>query len=138
GEIQPIAQDRRRPRRSRGLPRARGVEAVRFRRFLLPRLVGAAAYSAIFGSEYSLLDLCRLQRHYERELAEQKRLQDSLAVLRAGVDSLERDPALIERRARERYGLIGDGERLYLFAEPSDSAPERGGRVEQARNVGAR
>jgi cell division protein FtsB len=114
------------------------VDAVRFRRFVLPTLVGAAAYFAIFGGEYSLLDLWRLQRQHERELAELKRLQDSLAVLRARVDSLERDPALIERLARERYGLIREGERLYLFAEPSDSAPERGGRGEQARNVGAR
>src|SRR5690606_36636205 len=117
--------------------RPRGVDAVRFRRFVLPTLVGAAAYFAIFGGEYSLLDLWRLQRQHERELAELKRLQDSLAVLRARVDSLERDPALIERLGRERYGLIREGERLFLFAEPSDSAPERERRGEQASNVRA-
>lgn len=111
---------------------------MRLRRFLLPTLVGAAAYFAVFGGEYSLIDLWRLQRQHEREQAELKRLQDSLAVLRARVDSLESDPALLERLARERYGLIRDGERLYLFAEDTDSTAERRERAEPAKSAGAR
>ena len=111
---------------------------MRLRRLLLPTLVGAAAYFAVFGGEYSLLDLWRLQRQHEREQAELVRLRDSLAVLRARVDSLESDPAVLERLARERYGLIRDGERLYLFAEESDSTPQRRERAESARNAEAR
>ena len=111
---------------------------MRLRRFVLPTLVGAAAYFAVFGGEYSLIDLWRLQRQHEREQAELQRLQDSLAVLRARVDSLESDPALLERLARERYGLIRDGERLYLFAEDTDSAAERRERAEPAKGAGAR
>lgn len=107
---------------------------MKVRRFLLPTLVGAAAYFAVFGGEYSLIDLWRLQRQYEREQAELVRLRDSLAVLRARVDSLESDPAVLERLARERYGLIRDGERLYLFAEDSAGTAERRDRSEPARS----
>ncbi len=85
-----------------------------------------------------MLDLWRLQRQHEREQAELVRLRDSLAVLRARVDSLESDPAVLERLARERYGLIRDGERLYLFAEDSAGTTERRERAEPARNAGAR
>jgi cell division protein FtsB len=44
--------------------------------------------------------------------------------LRARRDSLLHDSATIERVARERYGLIRDGERLYRFADPQDSAAD--------------
>jgi cell division protein FtsB len=44
--------------------------------------------------------------------------------LRARRDSLLHDSATIERVARERYGLIRDGERLYRFADPQDSATD--------------
>ena len=111
---------------------------MRLRRFLLPTLVGAAAYFAVFGGEYSLIDLWRLQRQHEREQAELKRLQDSLAVLRARVDSLESDPALLERLARERYGLIRDGERLYLFAEDSAAVEKDAPRGGPQGKAGAR
>jgi cell division protein FtsB len=44
--------------------------------------------------------------------------------LRSRRDSLLHDTATIERIARERYGLIRDGERLYRFADsPADSTP---------------
>jgi cell division protein FtsB len=42
--------------------------------------------------------------------------------LRAWADSLEVDSATLERIARERYGLIRDGETLYRFADPDSLA----------------
>ena len=41
--------------------------------------------------------------------------------LRAREDSLQHDYATIERLARERYGLIRDGEKLYRFVEDSSA-----------------
>ena len=41
--------------------------------------------------------------------------------LRAREDSLMNDSATIERLARERYGLIRDGEKLYRFVEDDSS-----------------
>jgi cell division protein FtsB len=45
-----------------------------------------------------------------------------VARLQARADSLATDSAALERIAREYYGLIRDGERLYRFVEP-DSVP---------------
>ena len=114
----PRKQDDERP----GAKRKRRVT-----RIALAVLVGAALYYALFGGEYSVFEVRRLEK---RAIAEQARL-DSLRVevakLEARADSLENDSATIERIARERYGMIRPGERLYRFVEgdsvAADSAP---------------
>jgi cell division protein FtsB len=44
--------------------------------------------------------------------------------LEARADSLQSDSATIERIARERYGMIRPGERLYRFVQPDSAAPD--------------
>ncbi|CAN5794828.1 hypothetical protein BH23GEM9_BH23GEM9_27830 [soil metagenome] len=87
-------------------------------------LLTAAAYFAVFGGDYDLFDVGRIR--HERGL-EQQRVQETQAEverLRARRDSLLHDDATIERAARERFGMIRDGERLYRFAEPpQDTVP---------------
>ena len=68
---------------------------------------------ALFAGEYSSLDWLTLRHQLGDE-------RDSVAALRAGLDSLarlaralENDPATQERVAREQFGLIRDGEILY-------------------------
>lgn len=81
-------------------------------------LVGAA-YFALFGGEYSYFELRRVR---QERAAEQLRLEQARAeveALRARQDSLLHDSATIERIARERYGLIRPGEKLYRFVEDS-------------------
>ncbi len=88
---------------------------------ILPALLGLAAYFAVFGGEYSLLDVrrARTERAAQAErLAEFRRVNDSL---RAWGDSLEADSATIERLARERYGMIREGEVLYRIAQPDST-----------------
>jgi cell division protein FtsB len=46
-------------------------------------------------------------------------LDKQLEELRSRADSLQKDPGTIERVAREKYGLIRPGERLYRFYEDS-------------------
>ena len=95
---------------------------VQLKRFILPALIGLAAYFAVFGGEYSLLEVrgARADREdLERRLAEVERVNDSL---RAWGDALEADSATIERVARERYGMIREGEVLYRITPPPDSA----------------
>lgn len=86
-------------------------------RIVLAVVLGVALYYALFGGEYSVFELRSLSK---RVLQEQARL-DSLRVevdsLEARADSLENDSATIERIARERYGMIRPGERLYRFVE---------------------
>jgi len=83
-------------------------------------LLAGAAYFAVFGGEYDLFELRRVRAE---QLAEEQRAAAARAeveALRARRDSLATDSATIERVARERHGLIRDGERLYRFA---DSVP---------------
>jgi cell division protein FtsB len=86
-------------------------------------LVGALYY-AIQGGEFRTTDLFR-------QRAREQGLLDTIAQLRRDVDSLrafrralETDPAVQERVARERYGMVkGDHEIVYRFIEPARSKP---------------
>jgi cell division protein FtsB len=91
------------------------------KRLVLPGLLLVAGYYAVFGGEYSYFELRRTRKALAREhavLAERRRQIDSLA---AWADSLETDPATLERLARERFGMVREGETLYQFTEPVDS-----------------
>lgn len=68
---------------------------------------------AVFAGEYSTIDWLKLRSQLVLE-------RDSVEAVRTQVDSLgrvaralENDPAAQEREARERFGLIRDGEILY-------------------------
>ena len=99
----------------------------RLRRGAVVLLLAGAAYYFVWGGEYTLGDV--------HDLASER---DSLAArvesLRAVVDSLERRAAVletsdfaVERVARERYGFLRDGERLYRFLEVADDSSETAG-----------
>jgi cell division protein FtsB len=96
---------------------------MRLRLLLGALLLAGAAYFALFGGDYSLLELRRIKRELEQERARLEVAEAEAARLRARVDSLENDSATIERIARERWGLIRPGERLYRFEE-SDTLRE--------------
>lgn len=79
------------------------------------------AYFFFFGGDYSFLDLWRLKRQHQQELVELEAVRAQVAELEQKADSLAHDSATLERLAREQYGLIKEGERLYRFAAPEDS-----------------
>jgi len=87
-------------------------------------VVALAALFAVVGGEYSVLDLRELQRAERVEA-------DSVAVLGGMVDSLARqlkaiqtDPEVQERIARERYGMLREGEFVYRIERAAaDSGP---------------
>ena len=92
------------------------------RRLLAGGALAVAGYYALWGGEYSAWDLVRLRR--DRAAAEVE-----LAETRAGVDSLrrlavrlERQDSAVERIARERFGMIRDGELLYRFVPVDEAA----------------
>jgi cell division protein FtsB len=94
------------------------------RRFVLPALLGLAVYYAVFGGDYSLLELHRARSEIRTQQEELDRLRGEVKHLRARADSLENDSATLERLARERFGMIRDGEILYRTSEPKDSAAD--------------
>ena len=90
---------------------------VRARWILASILVMGAAYFALFGGDYGYFEVRRLEKEKTAEEARVLELQKELAVLRARADSLSTDSATLERVAREQYGLIRNGERLYRFVD---------------------
>ncbi|HEX7120047.1 MAG TPA: septum formation initiator family protein [Longimicrobiales bacterium] len=95
---------------------------MKLRDLLLVTAVGAAAYFSLFGGEYGLFEVRRLEAQREVEAAQLEQLRAEVERLRARVDSLADDPAALERIARERYGMIRDGERLYRFVAAADTS----------------
>ncbi len=91
------------------------------KRLVLPALLLVAVYYAVFGGEYSVFEVRRTRAALEEERARVADLRRQIDSLRAWTDSLENDRETLERLARERYGMILDGETIYRFAE-GDSA----------------
>ncbi|HSM62031.1 MAG TPA: septum formation initiator family protein [Longimicrobiales bacterium] len=107
---------------------------MRARRLLLPGILVVAAYFAVFGGEYSYFEVRRARDAIARESAELTELRRVIDSLQAWADSLDVDPATLERLARERFGMIKPGETLYRFVDEdstlaidSADAPPGGG-----------
>jgi cell division protein FtsB len=106
--------------RSRG--RGAAQPWVLARRVAVAGAVVAALLFAIMGGEYGWRDV-------RTRTARRERLEAEVAQLRAVVDSLraelalvEQDPATIERIAREEYGMVrGSRELLYRFVEEEEA-----------------
>ncbi len=84
-----------------------------------------AGYYALFGGRYSVLEM----RSAARERDQLQRQVDSLhrvnEQLTARVDSLEHDPTLLERVAREEFGMIKPGEVIYRRSTDRDTSEMR-------------
>ena len=80
-----------------------------------------AGYIAMFGGEYSVLDVRRVRQEQQRLQQQLIELESENDSLKNWVQKLEFDSATIERLARERYGMVRPGELLYIVAEPKDS-----------------
>ncbi len=121
-------------RKGRGRKRTRTPrqqERTGGRRFVDVTIVAVlllAAYFAVFGGEYSVFELRRLENLEQERAAELAVTEAEIDSLRAVAAQLENDPDAIEREARERYGMIRDGEILYRFREaaPPDSTTDEG------------
>ena len=93
----------------------------RLKKVILPGLLLLAAYYAVFGGEYSWFELRDVRAAVEQEEVDLAELHRQIDSLRAWADSMQIDSVTLERIARERFGMIRDGETLYRFAQPSDS-----------------
>ncbi|MGH7461341.1 MAG: FtsB family cell division protein [Longimicrobiales bacterium] len=98
---------------------------MKLRWVLATLFVLGAVYFALFGGDYSFFEVRRLERDRAAEHARLEALQNELGQLRARTDSLQKDPATLERVAREKYGMIRDGERLYRFVDSAQDSTTR-------------
>jgi cell division protein FtsB len=70
------------------------------------------------GGEFGTLDLVRNRRDMAQLQHANDSLQHVLSTLRAYKDSLEKDPNVQERIAREQFGMVrGDKELIYRFTD---------------------
>ena len=100
------------------------------RRTLLVAVPAAAAHYLVLGGEYTAMDLRELRGARAAAVARVDSLQAVLDSLRARAAALEDDTLAIERLARERYGYLRDGERLYRFVEGAGEDAGGGGSVD--------
>ena len=77
-------------------------------------------YFALQGGEYGTTDLLALRRQEAAEVAQVRRLSQVVDSLQHAAVAIERDPRTQERVARERFGMIRRGERLYRLV-PADT-----------------
>ena len=120
---------RGRGRKKRGRKRTRrGSRPNRLERrladFLVLGVLLLAAYFAVFGGEFSIFQIERLEALQAERAAELARTRARIDSLQQVVERLRQDETEIERVARERYGMIRDGEILYRFREPADTVIE--------------
>lgn len=98
----------------------------RLSRTLFLGALGLAAYYALFGGRYSVFET----RSAAGEMQVLQARLDSIEAVNAGlearIDSLENDPATLERVAREEYGMVRPGERLYRTSQPDTTDEESG------------
>lgn len=117
---------RSKKRGRKGRTPGRGPNRVerRLADFLILGVLLLAAYFAVFGGEFSIFEIKRLEALQADRAAELARTRARIDSLQQVVDKLRRDEMEIERVARERYGMIRDGEILYRFREPEDTLDE--------------
>ncbi len=85
-----------------------------------------AGYYALFGGRYSIFEVRAAAQ--DREVLEVRldSLRDVNEGLDARIEALEHDPELLERVAREEYGMVAPGEILYRHPEPDDTLSSGG------------
>jgi cell division protein FtsB len=75
-------------------------------------IVGGIAFG-LWGGLFSTLDWWKLKQRVENERQAIERLDADVDSLETWAQALETDSATQERVARERFGMIRDGEMLY-------------------------
>ena len=80
-----------------------------------------ATYFALQRGEYSILDLRKLRRAVVEESTSVVRLQYVVDSLGRLATAIERDPRMQERVARERFGMLREGEFLYRLVPTEKS-----------------
>ncbi len=79
-----------------------------------------AAYYLILGGEYDVFDIAELERTRRAAIERVDSLQARVDSVARRADSLATDSLAVERLARERYGFLREGERLYRFVTPEE------------------
>jgi len=81
--------------------------------FLIILLGGFVVIWFSFFDTYSLWTRYQLYRRYNHLKHKTKQLKSDTRMLKQKIDSLNNNPALVKRLAREKYGMKKKGETIY-------------------------
>jgi cell division protein FtsB len=82
------------------------------RKYGLLALLMALVFVILF-SENGVFDYIKLKRQVAVVDTSIKRLEDENVALKGQIDRIQKDDRYLEDVAREKYGLIGEGEKVY-------------------------
>ena len=85
--------------------------------FLLLVLCGIILIWVSFIDTYSLWARYKLNERYDDLKVKTEQLESDTKLLKQKIDNLSNDPALLERIAREEYGMKKEGEIIYKIKE---------------------
>jgi cell division protein FtsB len=80
-----------------------------------------ALYFGVQGGEYGTTDLLALRRQESSERSQVRRLRQVVDSLEHDATAIEHDLRVQERVARERFGMIRQGELLYRLVPPDST-----------------
>ena len=85
--------------------------------FLILVLGGIILVWITFIDTYSLWTRFQLNQRYDELKAKTEQLESDTELLRMKIDNLSNAPVLLERIAREEYGMKKEGETIYKIKE---------------------
>jgi len=92
---------------------------TRGRALALVGVLGGLAFG-VAGGEYATWDWWQLKRELRQEQTALDSLKVDIDSLQAAWDLLRKDPAEVERIARERYGMLRPGEIMFQVDVPEE------------------
>ncbi len=94
------------------------LNPIRWKKSVLTGVLVVAALSWIlFFDTFSLLTRYQLSSKEDQLKEDIERLEAQIRELESQIERLEKDPALIERIAREEYGMRKPGETVYTVEQ---------------------
>ena len=74
----------------------------------------------LIGGSYGVIRLLRLKIEKRRLMADIRTLEHKQDSLKQTIERIQKDPAEIERIAREHYGMAKPGEKVFKFVSPAE------------------
>lgn len=94
------------------------LNPLRWRKSFLALILGGFLFIWFaFIDTYSLWTRIQLNYRMDELQAKKEQLQEETQILKEKIEDLKTDPALLERIAREEYGMKKEGETVYKIKE---------------------
>ncbi|SHG27167.1 cell division protein FtsB [Fodinibius roseus] len=94
------------------------LNPLRWRKSFLALILGGVVFIWFaFFDTYSIWTRIQLNQRMDHLQTKKQELQQETLILKEKIENLETDPSLLERIAREEYGMKKEGETVYKIRE---------------------